>query len=334
MKHGAEYSEIHGILRQSGHQRVFLGQALASTLCAQSFTDVLNEDTGTGYQRPFNARHSRDFRAYIQRPDSSTVPLVFNLRRELSAFWEVRESGSGLATLAMRVGCRCLAQVDCQHRLGELEDCSIPLVFMTFINLDLRSEMALFYVINSKARGLSSSLTDYHQSNLIDDIRREAPHLFIARRLNEDPDSPWFQMIRYGGERTSGIKRRASLRMMQKSVMRLLRILGDDGSSDIDVLYNVFCSYWNAVKRLFPDEWLDHRRHLLTKGLGLYSLTMLFGVVAKERDYEALTEDWFFERLMPLCGHVDWGTHGEFAGLGGQKGVQVVFEKLKETLIK
>ena len=66
--------------------------------------------------------------------------------------------------------------------------------------------MALFNIINSRAKGLSSSLTDYHESNLLSDLAKEAPHLFIARRLNEDPDLPWYRLIRYGGERTSGLR--------------------------------------------------------------------------------------------------------------------------------
>ena len=315
-----------------GDQRVFLGHAPANTLCKHSFADVLNEESGAGYQRPFNKRHSRDFRAYINRPEASTVPLVFNLRSDQSAHWTITQLNDGLVTLAIRQDARCLAQVDCQHRLGELGDSDIPLAFMTFVNLDLRSEMAMFYVINSKAKGLSSSLTDYHESNLVDDIRREAPHLFIARLLNEDPESPWFQMIRYGGERTSGIKRRASLRMMQKSVMRFLRIINDDGSTDIETLYGVVCSYWKAIKDLFPEEWADHRHHLLTKGLGLYSLMMLLGEIAKDTDCEKMSEAWFSRQLSPLRAHMDWSTHGDFAGVGGQKGVQLVFEKLKGLL--
>ena len=46
----------------SAHRPVLLGFAAADLLYAHSFADILNEDTGQGYQRPFNARHSQDFR--------------------------------------------------------------------------------------------------------------------------------------------------------------------------------------------------------------------------------------------------------------------------------
>ncbi|NIN63837.1 MAG: hypothetical protein GTO63_03810, partial [Anaerolineae bacterium] len=103
-------------------------------------------------------------------------PLTFNLRKELAGAWELRRRTNGRADLLIRPGVRCLAQVDCQHRLGELYDSEVPLAFMAFIGLDLRTEMGLFVIINSKAKGLSSSLTDFHESNLINDLAAEAPH--------------------------------------------------------------------------------------------------------------------------------------------------------------
>jgi len=50
-----------------------LGFAPASLLHGLSFADVLDERTGRGYQRRFNAQHSLDFRRYIQRPGSATI---------------------------------------------------------------------------------------------------------------------------------------------------------------------------------------------------------------------------------------------------------------------
>ena len=61
---------------------------------------------------------------------------------------------------------RCMAQVDCQHRLGHLADLPIALPFMCFIGLSEREEMEVFSVINSKAKGLSTSLLDFHDAQL------------------------------------------------------------------------------------------------------------------------------------------------------------------------
>src|SRR5688572_21644020 len=59
---------------------VLLGFAPAHTLHHISFADVLDEHTGRGYQRRFSDQHSLDFRRYIQRQGSTTIPLTFNLR--------------------------------------------------------------------------------------------------------------------------------------------------------------------------------------------------------------------------------------------------------------
>ena len=71
---------IHGSIGMSGDREVFIGITSANILHSLSFADVLNEETGNGYQRRFNPRHSLDFRRYIQTPNSTTIPLTLNLR--------------------------------------------------------------------------------------------------------------------------------------------------------------------------------------------------------------------------------------------------------------
>ena len=332
MKKKTAKIKLDGLLGTCGDRTVFLGFAPASLLYRISFSDVLNEDTGEGYQRQHNRWQSLDFKKYITQLRSSTIPLVFNLRTENQNGWKIIDDGNSHASLHLDKNIHSLAQVDCQHRLGELYDQDISLAFMTFIGLDLRSEMAMFSVINSKARGLCSSLTDYHESNLLDDIRNEAPHLFIARKLNEDPGSPWYKLIRYGGETTSGIKRRTSLRMMQKSIDRFLKRVINIDLGTIEDKYGIVVTYWNAVRKVFPDEWRNYRSHLITKGLGLYSLMLLLSDIINNVPLELISEDYFVEKLLPLKNSIDWNSKGMFSEVGGQKGATEVYKKLKELL--
>ena len=323
---------IPGQLGTCGSMEVFLGFAPARVLHRASFADVLNEDTGEGYQRPRSLAHSRNFKQYIKQPNASTIPLTFNLRKELSGAWRIERKNSGRAELLLNPEVRCLAQVDCQHRLGELEHEDVSLAFMSFIGLDLRSEMALFNVINSKARGLSSSLTDYHESNLLNDLAAQAPHLYIARKLNEDPASPWHRMIRYGGETCSGLRRRASLRMMQTAIHRLLKQTRGLPAGSVEDKYLLISSYWTAVKSVFRADWDNHRHSLLTKGVGLYSLMYLLADLVRNASGLVMGEDHFLARLTPLKGKIDWGTQGTFAGAGGQKGAIEVYQTLKRVV--
>lgn len=333
MKNNTTEIAVRGQIGICGAREVFLGFAPASTLYKLSFADILNEDTGEGYQRPYNKKHSGNFKKYIHLEGSSTIPLTFNLRKSLSHAWQIAKTGNEYATLILDGEAKCLAQVDCQHRLGELQHSIIPLAFMTYIGLDLREEMAMFTVINSKAKGLSSSLTDYHESNLLNDLAAEAPHLYIARRLNEDPNSPWYKLIRYGGETTSGLKRRTSFRMMQKAVQHVLK--GTNGQlGGLDDKYDIIKEYWNAIKQVFPTEWEDHRHHLISKGVGLYSLMMLLPDLVNECPDTFYSSSFFVEKLIPMKTKVDWSSKGTFAAAGGQKGAKEAYCLLKGLLIK
>lgn len=324
---------FHGTTGVCGSLEVFLGFGTAKDLYGVSFADVLNEETGEGYQRPRSRRHSLDFRKYIFTPKTSTIPLTFNLRKKAKKYWQIKtHSKKHLTELIIDPSTPCLAQIDCQHRIGELGDSDISLAFMTFIGLDLRAEMSLFVTINSKARGLSSSLTDYHESNLLEDMANDAPHFYIARKLNEDLTSPWHKLVKYGGENTSGLKRVTSFRMMQKTVSQFISQTRDIDLGTVEDIYTIFHSFWNAVKRVFDKEWSDHRHHLITKGLGLYSLTRLLADFVKVNSKSELCEDHFTELLMPLSGRIDWRSKGEFAGIGGQKGANEVHAILKKEL--
>ena len=77
-----ETISINGSIGMSGDRQIFLGITTAKILHSFSFADVLNEETGNGYQRRFNPRHSLDFRRYIQTPKSTTIPLTLSILRK------------------------------------------------------------------------------------------------------------------------------------------------------------------------------------------------------------------------------------------------------------
>jgi DGQHR domain-containing protein len=205
---------------------------------------------------------------------------------------------------------------------------------MAYIGLDLRQEMAIFNVINSKAKGLSSSLTDYHESKLLTNVANDAPHLFISRKLNEDESSPWFRMIRYGGETTSGLKRRASFRMVQKTVASFLSQTKSIDLGTLDDKYQIILSFWSAIHALLKEEWEDHRHNLITKGVGLYSLMLILADVVKRDPMASFSIGYFQAILRPLKDNFDWSSNGRFAYVGGRKGVQDVYAALKEAVFE
>ncbi len=310
---------------------VLLGFAPAKLLHRHSFADVLNEDTGLGYQRRFNSQHSQDFRRYIRQAGASTIPLTLNLRPDEQG-WKVENIGVGQARLEIEpTAGKIMAQVDCQHRLGCLEDLDIQLPFMCYVGLSLKEEMEVFSTINSKAKGLSNSLLDFHDAHLAGDLAKDRPEIFIALHLNNDPESPWCRQLDLGGESTSGMARRASLRTMQKAIKRFLNATRLLKTRSPEKVAQIVLSFWRAVAEVLPAQWSTPRKHILTKGVGVYSLMDIAADLYNEADASAkLDRGYFVNRLADFAHDVDWTTNGRLKGLGGEGGVNEAVEYIRD----
>lgn len=317
---------------QRGHsaQRpVLLGFAPAQILHGISFPDVLDERTGLGYQRRFNSGHSLDFRRYIREPGSTTIPLTFNLRPRDDGAWRLIDGVDGAVTIEIEgtVG-PVMAQVDCQHRLGYLADLDVELPFMCFVGLTVEEEMAVFSVINRKAKGLSRSLLDFHDARLCDDLANDRPELFIALCLSNDPTSPWCGQLDVGGSRVSGMARKASLRTLQKAARRFLNRSAILKQRTVEEAARVVLDFWIAVSIAMRDDWSKPRGSLLAKGVGVYALMDIAADMWRESGC-ALTRDLMIAHLSDLAAEVNWSSDGPFKGLGGEGGVTAAVAVLR-----
>jgi DGQHR domain-containing protein len=328
---------FRGLLGVCGSQKVFLGFAAASELSQHSFADVLDEETGRGYQRRFSEAHSLEFRKYIQRDGATTIPLTFNLRPNRVPRWRLIEGVGPLATLELDGSHGpVLAQVDCQHRLGFLKDLPVQLAFMSFISLTAKEEMRVFNVINSKAKGLSSSLLDFHESRLTTDLSAAKPEIYIALRLNELEGSPWYRGLDLGGRKSVGMRRYASLRTMQKAVYRFLRGSKILNTADAEKAFEIVLAFWRAVRSVLSEQWEDPRRHFVTKGIGVYALMSMAGDLYLDASKAGLTcdEPYFIGALSDFANSIDWTTHGPLRGFGGASGADQAFSLLRAARSK
>lgn len=323
-----------GIICHTGHsayRRVLLGFAPARILHGVSFPDVLDERTGQGYQRRLNPGHSLDFRRYIREPGSTTIPLTFNLRPREDDGWRLIERPDGLMTLEIDPSAGpVMAQVDCQHRIGHLADLDIELPFMCYVGLSVEEEMAVFTVINRKAKGLSRSLLDFHDARLCEDLANDRPELFIALCLSNDPASPWCGQLDVGGSRVSGMARKASLRTLQKAVRRFLQRSSILKHRSVEEAARVVLDYWVAVSVAMRDDWSKPRGSLLAKGVGVYALMEIAADMWRESG-AALTREAMIVQLSDLAAEIDWSSDGPLKGLGGESGVAAAAAQLRAT---
>tara|TARA_Y100001960_G_scaffold332745_1_gene434590 strand:+ start:1307 stop:2344 length:1038 start_codon:yes stop_codon:yes gene_type:complete len=327
---------LKGLSGNCGSKQVLLGFAPAHLLFSLSKSDVLDESTGKGYQRKFNAKHSLDFRKYIQKNNSTTIPLTFNLRPRGDSAWNFSLKKDGTATLKIDSGIKVLHQVDCQHRLGHLSDVDVSLAYMIFIGLTAKEEMEIFNVINAKAKGLSTSLLDYHESKLISNLEKEKPEILLAIKLNDDELSPWFKQLDLGGNKTSGMHRRASLRTMQKAIKRFLKETQISYSLSNDEIYEIILCFWQSVAIVLSKEWEDYRKHHITKGIGVYSLMGIAADIYIESKIEntSLSKNYFSGVLSDYIGNFDWSNNGPLKGLGGEAGVKEALKMLRKLKSK
>ena len=190
--------------------------------------------------------------------------------------------------------------------------------------------MSIFNVINSKAKGLPGSLLDFHETKLVSDIEKVKPELVLAVRLNDDQASPWLKMLDLGGNRTSGMQRRASLRTMQRAIRLFLKTLLPDQRPHNEI-YKMVLGFWSALATVMPDEWSNPRKHMICKGVGVYSLMAIAADMVNERS-ELPHLDWqdFFRiKLGAFSPLIDWTTQGPLKGLGGEAGVKEATEILR-----
>lgn len=327
--------KFEGLLGFSAHRRVFLGLAEANVLNNLSFADVLDEDVGRGYQRRFDAQHSLDFRRYIQQENSSTIPLTFNLRPSPDQAWHIIELHPPRAVLEIDPGAgKILAQVDCQHRLGYLNDLPIHLPFMCYIGLSVREETEVFNIINSKAKGLSTSLLDFHDATLARDLAKERPELFIALHLNNNVESPWHHQLDLGGTNTSGLMRRASLRTMQKAVKRFLSHTRILHVYSPELAARVMLDFWGAVAVVLHEAWDNPRRHFINKGVGVYALMGIAEDLYLESLGQNIDKRYFVNKLSEFINDIDWSTDGPFRGFGGETGVKSALSIIRDARIR
>ena len=319
----------------SGHRAVILGFAPAKLLFAVSFADVLNEDTRQGYQRRFNEKHSLDFRKYIHEPNSTTIPLTFNLRPRSDNGWRLHEVGPGKAILQIEpTAGKVMVQVDCQHRLGFLDNVEISLPFMSFLNLDQHAEMEIFSVINSKAKGLNNSLLDFHAAAMATDLGKDRPELFVALQLNSNSESPWYQQLDLGGKSTSGLRRRASLRTMQKAIKKFLTQSRIMRSETPESAAETVISFWAAVATVLPDQWKSPRAFLINKGIGVYALMSIAADLYSESHGQPCDKRFYVAKLAEFLPDVDWRSAGPMKGLGGLGGVPSAVAMIRQARSK
>jgi hypothetical protein len=204
------------------------------------------------------------------------------------------------------------------------------MVLVAFEKLDLSNQAKIFRVINSTQKGVNASLI-YDLIDLTKDaiFLEERAHELV-KKLNDDPESPWFMQIKMLGIGKGLISQSAfieSLKPLLDEAKRApLHIYSEEEQ------YGILKNYFSAVKFLLPDDW-GNTNSLLTKTVGFYSLMSLLPTVLQIclSIYNDFKINSIIKILEPIKNY-DFSTNGPLKGVSGKAGVERIIDEINSVL--
>jgi DGQHR domain-containing protein len=343
----------------------YRGEAPLAHLAIVSQADVYDQAINPdGLQRDLSPKHASDAYEYVHRPRNPAFPrafpeVVLNVRdKKVIELERIEGLPDGAAKLfrmtfdrnrmhAERVS---VSRVDGNHRLhyAEGDERREPLLefipFQVHIGLSRDQERQLFVDINANQKGLNTSHLAIMQSKLTPEQLEIRDHLdrWIAKRLTDDPASPWHGIVHLGGSkrgsRTQGLPRAVNFASLQTGIGKTLsksQYIHD--LTDPQAQYAIIRNYWHAVKTVFAPEWAAPKKYLLLKNIGVLSLSVLGGTIIDRclarGKFEVSDLGHYLAQARPKF---DWSTDysGDraVAGMSGNKAALIVAGEMAAEL--
>ncbi|MDQ8738248.1 DGQHR domain-containing protein [Paenibacillus sp. LHD-38] len=284
--------------------------------------------SGKGYQRPVNIKRSNDFAQYLSLGDEALfTPILLNA----ASNWEFAPYDRQRPNFG-RLLCKGKASLmDGQHRMKGLDqylsetntDLSVP--FLAFHYLDEDEEIKLFDTINTKAKGIGSSLNKY--------LRRDSDDLsWVATELMVRKESPFYQIGSIIGKRTKG--RHVTLQNLYRTLQHLFSDPKITPFAKEDK-FNIAITYYNGIRESLFEEWNDYNEYRLTHIVCLDALSMagkslLLKYIHETRKKVDLQN--VIKRIQRLS-VVDWSSSGPLRYIKGVSGSKSLATDLHSILI-
>ena len=252
-----------------------------------------------GYQRAPERNRARRFSRYLEKPEAlSPTALMINDR------YSVTEYDPTSNQLLFDTTKGPLFNYDGQHRqLGydfrlkddpSFGDFHVPVVMTR--GIDKLTEMLQFQTINSTGKGVATSLVNAilakHQTKEGDDVltgtvqNRNVVGYKVTEKVNNDPDSPWYQLIVLPNqnlwtkkeikltparEYTRVIKANSFVDALRPlyDYVTMLRGLTVTIDAKADEIASIVNGFWDALKEQMPDAFEAPREYALFKSGGV-----------------------------------------------------------------
>lgn len=284
-----------------------------------SYSKLYNDPSGKGYQRPINKKRCEDFANYLsQGEDSLYTPILLNA----AGNWEFHAYDKLRPNIGRLICKNKGTLMDGQHRLGGIEKyisetaSTLSVPFLAFHYLDDDEEIKLFDVINTKAKGIGTSLSRYLNRNN-DEIS------WIATSLILNPNSPFFNKGTLTGKRSK--EKNITLQNLY-NIVKLLTKNSNLEKLSKEKKLNLCLFYFNAIKELFPEQWEDNKLYRMTHITCLNALAIAGNKIINE-NYLTKSQQPDSVKIANMLTNlieIDWLSTGDLKYLKGAAGSKVL----------
>jgi len=203
----------------------------------------------------------------------------------------------------------------------------MPVPVVAFASDDLQTHREQFILVN-RARPLPKRLVDellpaVDATRLPADMATRQIPSALVDRLNEDPTSPFFGIIRRSSTEKDPdrvVADSALVRTLQRQIHQPLGALAsfrslDGTSTDPSGMFDTVVLFWAAVKESFPEAWgLPPERSRLTHSAGVESMGALMDYLMPRAVQQDDPKSYLIEILQRIAPSCAW-TNGTWPDL-------------------
>jgi DGQHR domain-containing protein len=323
---------------------VYRGYAPLADLARISKADVFDQTTNpTGTQRDLSPKHARDAYEYAKNREFGFWPEVFLCARDkrVLSFEPTGTNGTfGVLSVdverARRPDRITISRVDGNHRLhyasGGIEgypEIRKSVSFCITQAITLEQEIELFRDINNNQRRMNTSHLDNIEVRLSkeEQLKKTDPALYIAEKLDSDPESPLYLRVHRGGRK--GSPSNIPLRSLKSGIAYMFsRPTRLTALKDPDAQYKLIRTFFQALRDWEPKAWTDVGSYLLLRGAGLWGVCFIGAEIIDRVLSAGKFDKASMLSLLQSGGQWDWTNRGDFQGLSGRGGAVKIRDRV------
>ncbi|NQS90218.1 DGQHR domain-containing protein [Patescibacteria group bacterium] len=366
--------ERESIYAMSGNTfgvKCYRGFAPLATLSKMSKADEFHQiDNPEGTQRDLRPKHAREAYEYAKSnkhgKNALWPELILNIRdgspidiRPRAVTKGPKEEGLSFAKIRIdwekinklkEEGKISISRVDGNHRLyfagGEIKPKRYPSLddvyspFCITVGISKQDEMRIFKDINAKQKRLNVSHLLRLDEQLMPDTELVIANkpLWIVKKISEDRTSPFYGEVHKGGKKGKSEKYLIKAKSLLDGIVQLLNNFPNhENVSNHSKLLTAIINYFNAVKKVWPNEWEDAKGYKLMTNTGLQALGIVGGrlMQAYSSSQKPLKTDVFAAQLNILKKNIPnfWENKSIYMdGKSGRPGSQAIASEIYDEV--